>query len=238
MSQNQETHRILFVLLLAIICGTTIVAAHSFTPNFSPVGSPGNGTRNKIPFAIETPVKLSRAKRVAIFNGQGVVKFVPSIAHPVKQVDKDQSFWYFFNVQSQYVPTTIPIYWWSFWNTTAFVSTARQLRKDMQATIHRDDMRSLLYDGIEAGMEELDGSERGATCLLRGICEISQLPFENSNIFSEILNAVMIPTIDNVAEKYINARDAGRAGADCMKTYKDCSRKVWDWIMNVSKLTF
>lgn len=38
----------------------------------------------------------------------------------------------------------------------------------------------------------LDGSERGSTCLLRSICEISQLPFDGSNIFSEILNAILM----------------------------------------------
>lgn len=76
------------------------------------------------------------------------------MAHPVKQVDKDQSFWFFYNLQNQYIPTTIPIYWWSFWNTTSFVSTARELRRGMQATLHRDDTRSWFYDAIETGMEQ------------------------------------------------------------------------------------
>lgn len=80
------------------------------------------------------------------------LQFVASIAHPVKQVEKEQSFWFFYNLQNQYIPTNIPIYWWSFWNTTTFVSTARQLRKGMQATLHRDDTRSWVYDAIEVGM--------------------------------------------------------------------------------------
>ncbi|XP_030572166.1 uncharacterized protein LOC115770870 [Drosophila novamexicana] len=239
MSPNQD-QRILNVLLLAIICGTAIVAAHtnSIKPSFITDGSQGNVSGVPIPSRANPPAKLIRAKRVAIFNGQGVVKFVSGVAHPVKQVDKDQSFWFFYNFQNQYIPTTIPIYWWSFWNTTAFVSTARQLRKGMQATLHRDDTRSWVYDTIEAGMELLDGSERGASCLLRSICEISQLPFEDSNIFSEILNAVLIPTVDNVAEKYLNARDAGRGGADCLKTYSDCNQRVWNWLTHITKLSF
>lgn len=38
----------------------------------------------------------------------------------------------------------------------------------------------------------LDGSEKGSTCLLRSICEISQLPFNGNNIFSDILNAILM----------------------------------------------
>lgn len=37
----------------------------------------------------------------------------------------------------------------------------------------------------------LDGAY-GGVCLLRSICEISQKPFQNSNIFSEIVNAVLV----------------------------------------------
>ncbi|XP_032584047.1 uncharacterized protein LOC6574096 [Drosophila mojavensis] len=233
MSLSQE-QRILSVLLLLAIGGLAAAHTSSFEPGFGSDLTSGSANLSQI----SPSAKLSRAKRVAIYNGQGVVKFVVSIAHPVKQVEKEQSFWFFYNLQSQYIPTTVPIFWWSFWNTTTFVSTARQLRKNMQATLHRDDTRSWVYDVIETGMAALDGSERGANCLLRSICEISQLPFENSNIFSEIANAILIPTADNVAEKYINARDAGRAGADCHKTYKDCSRKTWNWLTNFNKLNF
>lgn len=82
----------------------------------------------------------------------GFLQFVVSIAHPIKLIEKEHSFWFFYNLQSQYIPTTIPLYWWSFWNTTTFVSTARQLRKGMHATLHRDDTRRWVYDTIEAGM--------------------------------------------------------------------------------------
>ncbi|KAH8359128.1 hypothetical protein KR093_004494 [Drosophila rubida] len=227
------SEKIQVVLLLTVVFGITLIAAHtnSFRPNAL------SGVKSDNVSQIPILPKLHRAKRVAIYNGQGVVKFVASVAHPVKQTDKEQSFWFFYNLQNQYIPTTIPIYWWSFWNTTAFVSTARELRRGMQATLHRDDTRSWIYDTIEAGMELLDGSELGATCLLRSICEVSQLPFDNSNIFSEILNAVLIPTADNVAEKYTNARDAGRAGADCIKTYNECSPKAWSFLTHVSKIS-
>lgn len=44
--------------------------------------------------------------------------------------------------------------------------------------------------------------------------------------------------MDNVSQKYLDARDAGRNGADCLKTYNECSTKVWDWLTHVTKITF
>ncbi|XP_022211262.2 uncharacterized protein LOC111066736 [Drosophila obscura] len=219
-------------LCLTVICSLAFVAGH--TRNiYGPDGS-WNGSHNT----------LSRSKRVAIFDGQGVTKFVPSLAYPVKQADKEQSFWWFVNFQCQWTPTSIPLYWWSFWNTTAFVSTAREWRKDMQLKLKHDEARTWVYDAIETGMEQfllsafrLDG-ENGGVCLLRSICEISQRPFQNSNIFSEILNAVLVPTLDNVAEKYLHARDAGRAGADCERSYDDCNPLLWIMVTNLAKNPF
>ncbi|KAH8341153.1 hypothetical protein KR074_003965 [Drosophila pseudoananassae] len=217
------------LLLLTVIATTTLVATHT-NFNFDP-DAKGNSSLSY------SSKPLSRSKRVAIYNGQGIVKLVPSFAYPCKQVDKDQSFWWFFNLQGQWVPTTIPIYWWSFWNTSTFVSTAREWRKDMQTKLSHDEARSWVYTAIELGMEQIGGQNAGA-CLLRSICEISQRPFQNSNIFSEIANSIMVPTLDNVAGKYLHARDAGREGANCQKTYQDCSPILWTLITNMARNPF
>ncbi|KAH8336414.1 hypothetical protein KR059_008418 [Drosophila kikkawai] len=224
--------RVLAWLLLLLTAASTMVLVASHTKaNYSPYGS-GNSTS-----LVHSNTPLSRSKRLAIYNGQGIVKLVPSLAYPVKQTDKEQSFWWFFNFQGQWIPTTIPIYWWSFWNTTAFVSTAREWRKDMKLKLTHDEARSWVYNAIEVGMEQLD-KEKGATCLLRSICEISQKPFQSSNIFSEIVNAVLVPSLDNVAEKYLHARNAGRGGADCERTYSDCNPLLWILVKNMAKNPF
>ncbi|KAI8045590.1 uncharacterized protein LOC128253792 [Drosophila gunungcola] len=234
-------HRNLTWLLLLLALLSTIVLVASHTKNiYSPDGNhldfsrsfqrpDGNSNSSLTP--------LSRSKRLAIYNGQGIVKLVPSLAYPVKQTDKEQSFWWFFNLQGQWIPTTIPIYWWSFWNTSTFVSTAREWRKDVQMKLTHDEARTWVYNAIEVGMEQLDGAY-GGVCLLRSICEISQKPFQNSNIFSEIVNAVLVPSLDNVAGKYLHARDAGRAGADCERTYSDCSPLLWTLITNMARNPF
>ncbi|XP_017046714.1 uncharacterized protein LOC108091844 [Drosophila ficusphila] len=180
---------------------------------------------------------LSRSKRFAIFNGSGTNKIVFGLAFPIKQQDTLQSVWGFINYQAQYVPAPVPIYWWSFWNTSTFVTTAREWRKNAQSRIRQDETRIWLYDVVETGLERFGDRNAGA-CLLRSICEISQRPFVHSSIFSEILNAMLVPSLDNVPEKYLHARDAGKAGANCRKTFNDCSKKLWNKLMQMAKTTF
>ncbi|XP_017117287.1 uncharacterized protein LOC108139176 [Drosophila elegans] len=181
-------------------------------------------------------LSLSRSKRFAIFNGQGTNKIVIGLAFPVKQEDTVRSVVGFINYQAQYVPSPIPIYWWSFWNTSTFVTTAREWRQNIQSRVFQDKTRIWLYDVVETGLERLGDRNAGA-CLLRSICEISQRPLMHSNIFSELLNAVLVPSLDNVPEKYLHARDAGKAGANCWKTYSDCSKKFWKRLIQMAKIS-
>ncbi|KAH8362999.1 hypothetical protein KR084_004204 [Drosophila pseudotakahashii] len=227
-------HRVLtsLWLLLTLLFTIDLVASHTRNIYTLSRNLPNAQDNTNSSF---TP--LSRSKRVAIYNGQGVAKFVPSLAYPIKQTDKEQSFWWFINVQGQWIPNGVPIYWWSFWNTTAFVSTAREWRKDMQSKVLHDEARTWVYNAIEVGMEQLDGAY-GGVCLLRGICEISQKPFQNSNIFSEIVNSVLVPNLDNVASKYLHARNAGRGGADCERTFSDCNPLLWTLVKNMAKNPF
>ncbi|KAI8044069.1 uncharacterized protein LOC128253854 [Drosophila gunungcola] len=180
---------------------------------------------------------LSRSKRFAIFNGQGTNKIVIGLAFPVKQEDTVRSVVGFINYQAQYVPSPIPIYWWSFWNTSTFVTTARKWRQNIQSRVFQDKTRIWLYDVVETGLERLGDRNAGA-CLLRSICEISQRPLMHSNIFSELINAVLVPSLDNVPEKYLHARNAGKAGANCWKTYSECSKKFWKSLIQMAKISF
>ncbi|XP_017139489.2 uncharacterized protein LOC108153902 [Drosophila miranda] len=210
------------LVLLVAVDGCSGAANSLFTPA-------GNATSS-------SNLSLSRSKRVALFDGQGVLKFVCGIAYPIPQEDTVLSVWGFVNYQNQFTPPPAPIYWWSFWNTSTFESVAREWRTDMQTQLRQDKTRTWLYDVIETTLEQLD-AENGGVCLLRSICEISQSPFQQSNIFSEILNAVLVPPLDNVAGKYLHARDGGRGGADCRRTYSDCSNKLWSRLNHISKIS-
>ncbi|XP_026836695.1 uncharacterized protein LOC6554838 isoform X2 [Drosophila erecta] len=151
-------HRVLTCLLLLLSLLFTIDLVLSLTKNIYTSDEPflriGKSISHPDESGNSSLASLRRSKRVAIYNGQGVVKLVPSLAYPVKQTDKTQSFWWFINVQGQWIPTTIPLYWWSFWNTTTFVSTAREWRKDMQSKVLHDEARTWVYNAIEVGMEQ------------------------------------------------------------------------------------
>ncbi|XP_016952153.1 uncharacterized protein LOC108025971 [Drosophila biarmipes] len=180
-------------------------------------------------------LSLSRSKRLAIFNGSGTNKIVAGLAYPIKQADEVQSVWGFVNYQAQYVPSPVPIYWWSFWNTSTFVTTTREWRQHVQSRLLQDETRMWLYDVVETGLERF-GDRNAGSCLLKSICEIAQRPFVHSNIFGEVLNAALVPSLDNVPEKYLLARNAGKAGANCWKTYSDCSRKMWNKLIRMAKI--
>ncbi|SPP83327.1 uncharacterized protein LOC117585238 [Drosophila guanche] len=206
----------LLPLLLLLLLLLSVAGCSLFTPA-------GNATCNH---------RLSRSRRVAIFNGQGVLKFVCGLAFPIPQEDTVLSVWGFINYQNQFTPPPVPVYWWSSWNTSSFESVAR----DIHTQLEHDETRTWLYDVIETGLEQLD-AESGAVCLLRSICEISQRPFQPSNLFGELLNAVLVPPLDNVAGKYLHARDGGRAGADCRRTYSDCSHQLWRHLRHAARIT-
>nr|ADD31624.1 RT06580p [Drosophila melanogaster] len=163
-------------------------------------------------------------------------QIVAGLAFPIKQADTVQSVWGFVNYQAQYVPSPVPIYWWSFWNTSTFLSTAREWRKGIRSRVFQDETRVWLYDVVETGLERLGDRNAGA-CLLKCICEISQRPFMHNSIFGEILNAVLVPSLDNVPEKYLHARNAGKAGANCRKTYSDCSKAFWNKLIQMARIT-
>lgn len=80
-------------------------------------------------------------------------QIVAGLAFPIKQEDTVQSVWGFINYQAQYMPTPVPIFWWTFWNTSTFVSTARQWRKEVQQVLLQDETRAWLYDVVENGLE-------------------------------------------------------------------------------------
>lgn len=69
MSLSQE-QRILSVLLLLAIGGLAAAHTSSFEPGFGSDLTSGSANLSQI----SPSAKLSRAKRVAIYNGQGVVK--------------------------------------------------------------------------------------------------------------------------------------------------------------------
>ncbi|KAI8121884.1 hypothetical protein CVS40_7250 [Lucilia cuprina] len=90
-----------------------------------------------------------RIKRFLIFQGGGVVKLVFGTSYPIIMADKTRSLGYFYNFQMQYPPPTIPVYWWSFYNTTTFAARRNARKRSTKMLLSYDKSRSLIYDFIE-----------------------------------------------------------------------------------------
>lgn len=67
--------------------------------------------------------------------------------------DKKRSLNYFYNFQIQYPPPTIPLYWWSFYNTTTFVARTGRRKRFKDSVMQFDKSRSLIYDFIATILE-------------------------------------------------------------------------------------
>lgn len=52
----------------------------------------------------------------------------------------------FYNLQMQYTPPTIPVYWWSLYNTTTF---AARKQRSMDMLLQHDNSRSRIYEFME-----------------------------------------------------------------------------------------
>ncbi|XP_020718124.1 uncharacterized protein LOC101455897 isoform X2 [Ceratitis capitata] len=187
-----------------------------------------------------------RHKRIIIFSGSGVVKFVVGVSFPIMLADKTRSMGHYYNLQVQYPLPTTPIYWWNFFNSSSFAARRQQRQaKDTppQVKLHphikHDVSREFIYEAIEH-IYERHGIP-GEACLLQAICEVSQLPFhapqqwENNlaHLWHALLNAVLVPTVPNVDMKYLHASQAGRFGVDCQRAFGECPRRVNGWLRNV-----
>jgi len=120
-------------------------------------------------------------------------QIVAGLAFPIKQADTVQSVWGFVNYQAQYVPSPVPIYWWSFWNTSTFLSTAREWRKGIRSRVFQDETRVWLYDVVETGLER---------CVFDGSSVIAFYWFIRV-AGSEI--GMQVPACSNVSVRYPNA---------------------------------
>ncbi|XP_067619955.1 uncharacterized protein [Eurosta solidaginis] len=188
-----------------------------------------------------------RNKRVIIFSGGGVVKFVVGVSFPIDLGDKQRSLSHFYNLQGQFPPPMRPTYWWNYFNSSSFAARRQQrkqnnyTREKLHHRLKHDVSRELIYTAIEQ-IYERNGLS-GESCLLQAICEVSQLPFhvpriwENhlGHLWHAILNAVLIPTLQNVDIKYLHAGQAGRFGADCRQAFRECPQRVNMWLRNVAR---
>ncbi|XP_017491826.1 PREDICTED: uncharacterized protein LOC108379966, partial [Rhagoletis zephyria] len=189
-----------------------------------------------------------RNKRVIIFSGGGIVKLVMGVSFPIILADKQRSFSHFYNLQCQYPPPMRPIYWWNYFDSNTFAARRQQryidgdLKEKLHQRLKHDASREFIYTAIEQIYEQ--HGLPGDSCLMQAICEVSQLPFHVPRIWQNhlvhlwqaLINAILIPTVPNVAMRYLHASQAGRFGVDCQQTFSECPQRVNGWLRNVAHM--
>ncbi|XP_004530904.1 uncharacterized protein LOC101453272 [Ceratitis capitata] len=170
-----------------------------------------------------------RKKRGLIFNGSGQLKL--SIG-PSGQVDlADPITWRSlvcsYSLQGgHYSIPSEPLYPWDKWEDT-FARKSRLLhanRAELDANNYEaDESRLFFYTLLETLMSRR--GLHGQQCLLRSICQNAQVD-QHVGLLSEILDVVLTPGREDLDKRYSAAREAGAAGADCMKLYDKCPAGV------------
>lgn len=98
-------------------------------------------------------------------------------------------------------------------------------RRSNRAT---DDHRQPVLQTIEDYVDRFSGgSINGHACILRAICEATEVPLYADNMVAHMINAMLIPV--NMLDKfyrtqndYIEAQHHGQYDQDCTRYYNDC----------------
>uniref|UniRef100_A0A1I8PL67 Uncharacterized protein n=1 Tax=Stomoxys calcitrans TaxID=35570 RepID=A0A1I8PL67_STOCA len=109
---------------------------------------------------------IGRSRRFIIYDGVGVVKvsvpedevkrvldkqktslqLVLGAQIPIVLADKMRSLSVLYNLQMQYTPPPVPLYWWSLYNTSTFAARKQRAVEMLQ---QKDNSRMLLYKYLE-----------------------------------------------------------------------------------------
>ncbi|XP_075164447.1 uncharacterized protein LOC142237016 [Haematobia irritans] len=173
-------------------------------------------------------VNLKRSKRLLTYDDFGVVKLVLGTTFPIILADKMRSLNVFCNLQMQYTPPPVPLYWWSLYNTTTF---AARKQRSIESLKQLDNSRQQIYEFMESIFDR--------KCLLKIICEISHIPMSEidhlnggnrmhvdedfgRSIYHRLINEIFTPNMANVGQHYLDAKAAGSSGENCGKLYPQC----------------
>uniref|UniRef100_A0A0C9QY20 AtpA_1 protein n=1 Tax=Fopius arisanus TaxID=64838 RepID=A0A0C9QY20_9HYME len=66
----------------------------------------------------------------------------------------------------------------------------------------------------------------GMSCMMKSICQVSQIPVGDGSLVGELLNVMLTPDYGNTSFftglHYLRAAEAGRGGGDCSTIFPGC----------------
>ncbi|XP_037893724.1 uncharacterized protein LOC119640018 [Glossina fuscipes] len=164
-------------------------------------------------------------KRSLIFENGGIIKLVigPIISVPLEDPNNWRSLICLYNFHiGEYIIPTKPTYPWDKWsdNESKSFKKSKLYRKAVDAE-EPDGSREFFYTALEYFINLHTNKRHGRECLLRLICENSQIKY-HIGLFSEILNVILTPGKENLNKSYRQAVEFGQLGVDCVKYYAKC----------------
>ncbi|XP_012257670.2 uncharacterized protein LOC105686951 [Athalia rosae] len=144
----------------------------------------------------------------------GVFKFIIGMGIPITVGER--LVIYGQNVQFQYPLPTNASYF-----TNYFSSTSPKRRRRSTSNYER----SLAYAMLERQYERTGAN--GKQCILRGICEVAETPLQEEGLVGELLHLLLTPDyggINFVEQDYLDAKQAGLRGENCMELFPECPK--------------
>uniref|UniRef100_A0A1A9WJT0 Uncharacterized protein n=1 Tax=Glossina brevipalpis TaxID=37001 RepID=A0A1A9WJT0_9MUSC len=134
-------------------------------------------------------------KRSLIFENGGIIKLIigPVTAVPLEDLYNWRSLICLYNLHiGEYVIPTKPIYQWEKWNDNESKSFKKSKSINRKTLNNRqpDNTRELCYTALEYFINLHTNQQNGRECLLRLICENSQIKY-HIGLFAEILNTIL-----------------------------------------------
>ncbi|XP_015110334.1 uncharacterized protein LOC107036714 [Diachasma alloeum] len=109
-------------------------------------------------------------------------------------------------------------------NATFFTDYFTSLTKRRRRSTSSEYQRKLFYEFLEEEMSRWCGD--GISCMMKSICQVSQIPVGDGSLVGEILNVMLTPDYGEPSlfngVSYLRAAEAGRRGDDCSIIFSGC----------------
>ncbi|XP_011304074.1 uncharacterized protein [Fopius arisanus] len=109
-------------------------------------------------------------------------------------------------------------------NATFFTDYFTSLTKRRRRSTSGEYQRKLFYEFLEQEMTRWCGD--GMSCMMKSICQVSQIPVGDGSLVGELLNVMLTPDYGNTSFftglHYLRAAEAGREGGDCSTIFPGC----------------
>ncbi|XP_067005980.1 uncharacterized protein [Anabrus simplex] len=164
---------------------------------------------------------LSRKLRYVVFPDTSTIGVFLAVAIPLDLPNKDVSVSWNFEANYNLPHNATDI-------TPGLVVPARSIRS--MRTVDRRRTYAMLERKFES--EGLNGRD----CLLRTICETSEMPLYHNGLLGDLMHVIFTPSSsadEGLPPDFDDAENMGKSGANCRQAYPGCPTGLYDFISEI-----